>query len=84
MKNLGLIPDFHAYQISVKLTLAGFTPQPMRHSFTTQMLCNTIIIKFLQELLRRKANQTKKRYMQVSKTILKIIEAPINRILKNK
>ena len=84
MKNLGLIPDFHAYQITVKPAFAGCTPQLLRHGFTTQLLGNTIIIKFLQELLRRKAKQTTKRYMQVSQKILKIIEALVNRILKNK
>ncbi|MDB2702852.1 hypothetical protein N9Z01_07130 [Flavobacteriaceae bacterium] len=38
MKNLGLIPDFHAYQISVKPAFTGCTPQLLRHGFTTQLL----------------------------------------------
>ncbi|MDC0643091.1 hypothetical protein OAP39_00635 [Flavobacteriaceae bacterium] len=38
MKNLRLIPDFHAYKISVKPAFAGCTPQLLRLGFTTQLL----------------------------------------------
>jgi len=56
MKNLGLIPDFHAYQISVKPAFAGCTPQLLRHGFTTQPVGSTD--RFYS--LRTKTNNTLK------------------------
>ena len=84
MKNLRLMPDFDRQQAIENPTFAGFSLQLLYPSFTTHLLDNGTDIRFIQELLGHNSTKTTQRNTHVSKPMLKRIESPIDRILKNK
>jgi len=78
------MPDFDRQQAIENPTFAGFSLQLLYPSFTTHLLDNGTDIRFIQELLGHNSTKTTQRYIHVSQPILKRIESPIDRILKNK
>ena len=84
MKNLRLVPDFDRPQTIENPTFFGFTLQLLCPIFATHLLDNGNNTRFVQEVLGHNSNKNTQRYTHVSQRLLKRIESPIDRILKNK
>ena len=81
MKSKAFVDYQHLKKAGISVNISAHM---LRHSFATHLLDNDTDIRFIQELLGHSSTKTTQRYTHVSQCMLKRIESPIDRILKNK
>ena len=81
MKSKAFVDYQHLKKAGISVNISAHM---LRHSFATHLLDNGTDIRFIQELLGHSSTKTTQRYTHVSQCMLKRIESPIDRILKNK